>query len=606
MKCRSIRTLLTIMSAIFITACGGTNRGADSRMDIADAMMNTRPDSALRVLQRIDTAGLSESRIARYALLMTKAKHKNYVELNDTNLILKSIAFYNGNNDSNEVQSLYYYAATLNNLDNSKKACSYYHLANDLATDIDDSFYKGLSARALSEYYRNNYLYGKSLKYSIESQEAFRRYEAIQVDTTGKYSSWMDIMVAQAYIDAKQPEKGLEICSHPDSALYKTDSYFRYSTIQNRAMALHYLRRFDEAADQYRVMKEEGLELSAEDWCGFAHNLFNSGQLTEAACALDSARIRSLTPQDSLYYRIIYSNVIAAGGDYEAAYKVQKDLERCTQSLTDSLLEASRGAELSYTYKKQSETKKKIASRENAIKNIFIIIAGLMAISCIGVGLKYSIKLRDKETDLSRIKSDSARLKEKIESLNGLCNDLNRDLSAKELLLRHKEELLSKATPATSNCEETSNDGNNSGMIDEDKAFYSTIRSELIKIDEVCAMWYITANQDNMLKNLPEAAKKQMLNLRSDLSLRFYDQLIDIYSRGWIDTVRNSYPQLKESSIRLIRYLYMGFSTDTIAFLLKRSSRERINVSKSKLKTSLLKNQGSVNTVSILRKLGMR
>lgn len=119
-------------------------------------------------------------------------------------------------------------------------------------------------------------------------------------------------------------------------------------------------------------------------------------------------------------------------------------------------------------------------------------------------------------------------------------------------------------------------------------------------------MWFITTDAENAMKNLPEAAAEQLSSLRSEKSLQFYDELIDLYSNGWIDYMKDNFPNLKETSIRLIRYLYIGFSTDTIAFLLKRSSRESVNVSKSKLRSSIIKNDNIGHINSILKKLGMK
>ena len=586
MKPSYIYTIFIISVTLLLTSCDEKGHKIDAAMNKAESIMNTHPDSALHLLQEIDTTGLQKARMARFALLLTKAKYKNYENLDNIGLIKKAVDYYNGTNDSTEVQSLYYYAVTLDDTGNLDKAVTIFHHSNDIATEINDHFYKGMTARALSDYYKNNFMYVKALALCLEAQESFRKYESDNKIPNRKYSSWMDIMTATSYIYAGQPDKGYEISNNYDTVLYNNDSHYKYRTNQNRAMALHYLRKFEEAAKQYKFMIDEGIELKAEDWCGYAHNLFNSNQIKKAATALDSARNHNFTHQDSLYYRRIKSYIIAEQGNYQAAFDVQRELELYTQVQYDSLLEASRGAMLADSYKENVDKHKRTIKNQQILTYIFIFGSIILIILCFYIVIRYRNKLKAKNLALNKSVSESMELKNKLESLAKLCDSLTQELSISNAKVQNNNE---------EHTEETI-----------DKTLYTSIRYEMKRLDKICSMWFITTDAENAMKNLPEAAVEQLSSLRSEKSLQFYDELIDLYSNGWIDYMKDNFPNLKETSIRLIRYLYIGFSTDTIAFLLKRSSRESVNVSKSKLRSSIIKNDNIGHINSILKKLGMK
>lgn len=74
-------TVIAILATVLltITGCGRPEHPArsDGRLDLADDLMESRPDSALTVLSSIDTTSLADDgEKARYALLMSMALDK--------------------------------------------------------------------------------------------------------------------------------------------------------------------------------------------------------------------------------------------------------------------------------------------------------------------------------------------------------------------------------------------------------------------------------------------------------------------------------------------------------------------------------------------------
>lgn len=80
----------------------------------ADSLMETRPDSALTILESISSPEkLSGAERAFYALLFTQAQHKNFIPLEDDSLIKTAVDYYGDKKKSlNAAKAHYYLGAT--------------------------------------------------------------------------------------------------------------------------------------------------------------------------------------------------------------------------------------------------------------------------------------------------------------------------------------------------------------------------------------------------------------------------------------------------------------------------------------------------------------
>lgn len=84
---------LALLAALCLTAC--TRPAAVPELDTADSLMEQRPDSALALLRRIDTLRLtSRHDRARYAMLLSMALDKNYIDLKDFHVLQPAIDYY--------------------------------------------------------------------------------------------------------------------------------------------------------------------------------------------------------------------------------------------------------------------------------------------------------------------------------------------------------------------------------------------------------------------------------------------------------------------------------------------------------------------------------
>ena len=104
------RELILICCMILLCGCEHRDEKSWEKMLLADKLMEERPDSAMMILQKIDTTLLTgKEEKAKYALLMSMALDKNYVDTTDFSVLQPAIDYYAENGSDNEKLRTYYY-----------------------------------------------------------------------------------------------------------------------------------------------------------------------------------------------------------------------------------------------------------------------------------------------------------------------------------------------------------------------------------------------------------------------------------------------------------------------------------------------------------------
>ena len=97
---------------LILLAFAGCNRNKETedKMNMADSLMTSRPDSALAILSKIDTTLLSSRELrARYALLKSMALDKNYIDTTSFIILKPAINYYLKHGSPDEQLRTYYY-----------------------------------------------------------------------------------------------------------------------------------------------------------------------------------------------------------------------------------------------------------------------------------------------------------------------------------------------------------------------------------------------------------------------------------------------------------------------------------------------------------------
>ena len=129
----------SVLMVLCLSACRqGTNV---PELDTADSLMEQRPDSALALLRRIDTLRLtSRHDRARYAMLLSMALDKNYIDLKDFHVLQPAIDYYEDHGTPTEQMRTFYYQGRIyDNAGNMSKALQTFLKALEKGKESNDT-----------------------------------------------------------------------------------------------------------------------------------------------------------------------------------------------------------------------------------------------------------------------------------------------------------------------------------------------------------------------------------------------------------------------------------------------------------------------------------
>ena len=146
---------------LLLQSCSDISRN----LSLAEDLMIERPDSSLMILNEIDYRQIgSRKNMAKYALLYTQAKDKNYIDEIDISLISKAKEFYEDSDDiRSKFLSYYYYGRILCNNEDYTEAMIVYIQAEEMLEKLDDNYLAGLLYTQIGNIYRDYYYYNKCL-----------------------------------------------------------------------------------------------------------------------------------------------------------------------------------------------------------------------------------------------------------------------------------------------------------------------------------------------------------------------------------------------------------------------------------------------------------
>ncbi|MDE6340002.1 MAG: hypothetical protein K2K97_09485, partial [Muribaculaceae bacterium] len=415
---------------------GCDRKGAelDRTFDRADALMTDHPDSALAIMQAVDTAGLSRPRLARYALLLTKAEQKNNTFRDSDFLIKIALDYYCGKDSKEEIASLYYYGNVLFSMDSINLALPILNTAYEQARDKEEWFYAGMSARIISDIYDHHLLFPSQIKYVYLAKEAYRRYEDENRIEDHKYSIWMDTSIAEYYVNTGQYERCIEFCdSIRSSHTYQTDSYRHFIWI-NEAHAYCYAGNPQRSIQIYDSLMNSGYDMEGFNWNRLSEYYFRNEEYEKSLNALDSAKAHTHYNQDPLYIAYLENLHSSKSNDPQESLKTLHNLNR--QIIETSNIHASKSPlpEVVNTYNIEAKRRKD----KLAIQKLMIIslVAGVIIIIVLSA-LKFErfiSKLKTKRQELAELTDYQQTLENEIALLN----------DGKKLLLQQKDDLMKR------------------------------------------------------------------------------------------------------------------------------------------------------------------
>lgn len=171
-------TVLMMLSYVLMTLISCDRHSeAWNELNQAEQLMGTKPDSALTIIERIDTSVIKgEEEAARYALLKSMALDKNYIDTTSFEVLQPAIDYYLENGSADErLRTLYYQGIIYLNRSDYDKAMDCYLKADALKDECSDTLVYANMLVAQGKTYANSYQIEDYVRNNLHASELYSK-----------------------------------------------------------------------------------------------------------------------------------------------------------------------------------------------------------------------------------------------------------------------------------------------------------------------------------------------------------------------------------------------------------------------------------------------
>ena len=400
-----MKHLLAVIVAVVglvavVTGCGGSPR-YDARLVAADSLMHDVPDSALALVQAVDTASVPHEGDRAYRdLLLTQARYRCYITATSDSAINRALTYYRHHDGEREklTRAYIYKGAVMEELGHPDSAMLYYKHAEATAAP-DDYFNLGYCKLRIAELYQD--------QISQDSSAIKRLKDAIYY-----FSSISDTL----HIISALGKLG-SICGtiNPDSSIIYLTQAIQLSLLYNPS--LQYSHKSTLAGIYYYQKDYKNAIKLSMDVLNNGQDYSNETQFYYYAILsylklghLDSAKqVMKLVPDpidkvDSMNYY----NALAEIANVEDNHIMYKENNELAHEITESLLSESKKGKITVAEKEYDKIQDKTefeSKKNNGIK-LFISIFLILLLIIIFISYYANCKLRNRINENSMIKHE--------------------------------------------------------------------------------------------------------------------------------------------------------------------------------------------------------
>lgn len=492
-----------------------------------EAVIEAHPDSALTILRGVDKASLgSDKERARYALLMSMAIDKNYIDTTTFDVIQPAIDYYLDNGTPDEkLKTLYYQGRIFQNKGDRDNAINTFARALDNTRGVTDSLCIARTLVAQAALYFDLYDFASYTNYHLRAAKIYKThsYKDYEFDCLLNALNGANLINDKALADSI-----LSLCasfSSLNEAQQQTFNSYKLSYLAN-------LGTKKELSDIVCKQQADSYDVNGLLNLASAYNKLNNN--TKAKQILDDV-FESGVKFDTLKYQAILITVLRDLGDYKQAFLTYWDFSHETDSIHSILIEQN---QRSIEEKHNLELKAQEKERQKSQIIWWSISIGLSL--CIII-LAYSLYVK-------RIKMEHTNDLLKIRNLQDSL--FERD--------KRQEEMSNKIG-----------------------SLFST-RFKLL--DGLASSYFECKETGQEQKRIYAEVKNSIVDFSSDATTQELIDIVNGYKNGLMDDFKADYPKLSASQYRLALYLFCGFSLSSISIFVD-SDLRNIYVYKSRLKS---------------------
>lgn len=545
-----IRTIAVVAIIVFVSSCA--SKEAKRIMDTADAVMWTRPDSALAALESIDTLGLKvKAQRARYSLLYTMALARNHRDIPDLRIIKPAASYYERHGSNDDRMKMYFYLGVAQyDTGDPESAIASYLRAKEYSSRSDNLVFRGIISSSISDVYlwnNNNsesILYCKeACDYFVQAKDSFRLW-----NTTGllanRYSNIRDWAKADSLysIFFSQPIR--------DTSIYARQLLnLAWNNIFKPGSDPH------ESIDLFRKATGEfGGTPSLNDYCVYA---YASEIIGDYDTANDLIRQLENVDSSSTILKIWKYRISKHRADYKTALTyLEQSLNDQNSEVLETVGQSVALAQSDY-YENKSLLLDKDRRLQRQVKWMIFLIAVMMVASGLGIYSKRKKIWQRQVEEMSFINDEvSQRLNEALLSEKEHLRSIDSLASANELAEKNIQTLSEKLSSAAE--KEQVLMGLRAKYVQANKRRYA-------QLNVLCRQYLESPNASRNGKDKIYAEVKKILAILDEPNQKELESMLDDNLDGIMTKLRAAIPDTTEKDFRFISFLVLGFDTKTIS-----------------------------------------
>lgn len=527
----AMKRVLLVFSAILLCSC--SDRTSISYLRSAEALVFSHPDSALSLLLVVDPNNLRTRKAkAEYALSMSIALDKNYIDVRSDSLILKAVQYYSTHDSpKKKMLSLYYQGICLKNARELNPAMLALEKAESIALEIEDWLYSGLI-------YRNKavlFNLSNNLIAAIENWEnAITCFGKAHADD---YKAFAELSLAIDYSNEKEYDLADSLLKNLKKRYPLNQSIQANCSLREAGVLVKKESDPEKAIDLFREVPTH--RFSSMDYGYFAQAFEMIGERDSSDHMLSEGYRISSNEKERASLDYLKAFIENKRGNHLEAFRLVDHAASVQDSVTRVLLQQSVSNSLRDYYK--SET----ALREEKLRSMRerAVLGGVVGSLFAVVLIMASISLTRKKDRL--LKEQMARLAVDEKELNRLSRD-------------------------------------NAHLVG------SLFSEKIDRLDQLCESYY--KSEDGKRQNLLfQQVKELATKIRKDDRLFFsLEKDLDRYCNGIMTKLRSQVPRIKGENLRVIMLFFAGFSYETVLIILNKNSIESLKTARSRYRKEIV------------------
>lgn len=564
----------------FLPSCAG--REGRLGMDSAEELLNTDPDSALRILSAIPKRGRSRgANQARYNMLLTEARYKADSLPLDDSIIRISVDYYEIHEDGhNAARARYLAGITDYTNDLYSPALVNFLRAEKFAEQSTDTILCGLIYRSIGDCYNKFYEVNTALEYYIKANSFFRKANA------ERYEKWGYIDIANQYFNIKNYPKAKEYAQKAKKYSV-TSGDITLRNVANNLIAMIHVEKseVDSALIYYKQIStfdpDINIDFNEKNWMYMGLAYLLKGDLSNAyQCNRHNQSIEPGVNAITLNKLLL-----------EKKYKEGFELMLSTLDILDSVRNTvwtRNDLSVVNEYRRIEDAKADSELKHEKYKNVLLII---IALSVIGIGiLLYLLKTNTLKKNLFKALLEAENLKKEINEKETSIKKYNDKLNNQnDVIVSLKNNITNLKKSSDYNTSQYTDTDSNKLELAESRQQARDILSSRFKIINDLLEEYYTYKDTSKEKEKLYAKVKQSLDsfIANKNMVNELEAIVDKNMNGLISDLRKDFPKFNDNYINLFIFIVLNFKSQTIS-LLQKSSSATIYSRKSKLKKAII------------------